>query len=61
MTSARRALPDLLAAGLVALAIFVWAGHAFLNYDSYYALAWGNELVEGRDRVAVRAAGCAGD
>ena len=48
MTSARRALPDLLAAGLVALAIFVWAGHAFLNYDSYYALAWGNELVEGR-------------
>ena len=48
MTSARRALPDLLAAGLVALAIFVWAGHAFLNYDSYYALAWGNELVHGR-------------
>lgn len=43
-----RALPDVLAAGLVALAIYGAFGHAFLNYDTFYALAWGDELLEGR-------------
>lgn len=47
MTAARRALPDVLAAGGIALAIWLFFGHAFLNYDSFYALVWGDELVHG--------------
>ena len=48
MAWARRALPNALAAGLLALLVFAWFGHAFLNYDSFYALVWGNDLVHGR-------------
>ena len=47
MTAARRALPDVLAAGGIALAIWLFFGHAFLNYDSFYALVWGDQLVHG--------------
>ena len=32
---------------LVAVAIFAFFGHAFLNYDSFYALVWGKDLVHG--------------
>jgi len=32
----------------VALAIFAWFGHAFLNYDTFYALVWGDDLAHGR-------------
>src|SRR3954453_9544737 len=35
------------AAVLVAVAIFAFFGHAFLNYDSFYALVWGKDLVHG--------------
>ena len=48
MTRARKALPDALAA--VAIAALVWSlfgGHAFLNYDSFYALVWGDDLASG--------------
>ena len=48
MAWARRALPNLLAAGLLALLVFAFFGHAFLNYDSFYALVWGDDLVHGR-------------
>ena len=41
-------MPDALAAGLVALAVFVWFGHSFLNYDTFYALVWGGDLASGR-------------
>jgi hypothetical protein len=48
MAWARRALPNALAAAAIGLLIFAWFGHAFLNYDSFYALVWGNDLVHGR-------------
>src|SRR5437660_9510200 len=48
MGSARRALPGLIAAALAGLAIFAWFGHAFLNYDTFYALVWGGEAAHGR-------------
>src|SRR2546423_3320538 len=48
MAWARRALPNTLAAAAIALLIFAWFGHAFLNYDTFYALLWGHDLVHGR-------------
>jgi hypothetical protein len=48
MSFARRALPDALAATAVALVILAWFGHAFLNYDTFYALVWGGDLAHGR-------------
>jgi hypothetical protein len=48
MSTARRALPTLVAAVLVGLAILAWFGHAFLNYDTFYALLWGGDLAHGR-------------
>ncbi len=48
MSGLRRLLPDVLAAVLIALAVYLWFGHAFLNYDTFYALVWGNELAHGR-------------
>src|SRR3954453_14415986 len=48
MALARRAWPDALAALIVAVAVFAFFGHAFLNYDSFYALVWGNDLAHGR-------------
>src|SRR4051794_6695175 len=44
----RRALADWLAAGLIGVLVFAWFGHAFLNYDTFYALVWGSDLVHGR-------------
>ena len=38
----------MLAAAAIALAIFAFFGHAFLNYDSFYALVWGKDLAHGR-------------
>src|SRR3954453_9686413 len=37
-----------LAALVVAAAVFAFFGHAFLNYDSFYALVWGDDLAHGR-------------
>src|ERR687883_251630 len=48
MWPARRALASLVMAALVGLAIFAWFGHAFLNYDTFYALVWGGDLAHGR-------------
>ncbi|HEX8073702.1 MAG TPA: hypothetical protein VF545_01860 [Thermoleophilaceae bacterium] len=48
MAWARRALPNLLAACLLASLLFAFFGHAFLNYDTFYALVWGDDLVHGR-------------
>src|SRR5919202_2928377 len=48
MAWARRALPSTLAAVVVGLAILAFFGHAFLNYDTFYALVWGDDLVHGR-------------
>lgn len=41
-------LLDPLAAALLALAIFAAFGHAFLNYDTFYLLVWGDDLAHGR-------------
>src|SRR5947208_663758 len=47
----RRRMPQpvasAVAAVLGAVAIFAFFGHAFLNYDSFYALVWGKDLVHG--------------
>jgi hypothetical protein len=48
MALARRAWPDALAALLVGAAVFAFFGHAFLNYDSFYALVWGDDIAHGR-------------
>src|SRR3989440_5172288 len=48
MWPARRALAALVPAALAGLAIFAWFGHAFLNYDTFYALVWGGDLAHGR-------------
>jgi hypothetical protein len=48
MAWARRALPNALAAAAVGLLILAFFGHAFLNYDTFYALVWGDDLVHGR-------------
>ena len=44
----RGALIDWFAAGAIGAAIFAWFGHAFLNYDTFYALVWGSDLAHGR-------------
>jgi hypothetical protein len=44
----RRALLDWLAAGVIGALVFAWLGHAFLNYDTFYALLWGSDLAHGR-------------
>lgn len=48
MAGRRGALLDWLAAGAIGAAVFAWFGHAFLNYDSVYAVVWGNDLAHGR-------------
>ncbi len=40
--------PVLAAALLAALVALVFGGHAFVNYDTAYALLWGRDLREGR-------------
>jgi hypothetical protein len=44
----RTALADWLAAGVIGALVFAWFGHAFLNYDTFYALVWGSDLAHGR-------------
>lgn len=48
MALARRAWPDAPAALIVAAVVFAFFGHAFLNYDSFYALVWGDDIAHGR-------------
>src|SRR3954449_12109148 len=48
MARRRSALIDWLAGGAIGLAVFAWFGHAFLNYDTFYALVWGGDLAHGR-------------
>jgi hypothetical protein len=44
----RRALLDWLAAAVIGALVFAWFGHAFLNYDTFYALVWGSDLAHAR-------------
>src|SRR3954447_8008677 len=48
MARRRSALIDWLAGGAIGAAGFPWFGHAFLNYDTFYALVWGSDLAHGR-------------
>lgn len=48
MFRARRAALDWLAGGAIGALVFAWFGHAFLNYDTFYALVWGSDLAHGR-------------
>ena len=48
MAKRRGALIDWLAAAVIGALVFAWFGHAFLNYDTFYALVWGSDLVHGR-------------
>src|SRR5947207_3348534 len=48
MTGRLRTLADWLAAGAIGALVFAWFGHAFLNYDTFYALVWGGDLAHGR-------------
>jgi hypothetical protein len=48
MSRRRSALADVLAAGLIGLAIFAFFGRTFLNYDTFYALVWGGDIADGR-------------
>jgi hypothetical protein len=48
MANRRGALIDWLAAAVIGALVFAWFGHAFLNYDTFYALVWGSDLVHGR-------------
>jgi len=49
MTRGHRALVDAVAAALIAVGVFVAFGHSFLNYDSFYSLVWGSDLLAGRE------------
>jgi hypothetical protein len=44
MAKRRGALIDWLAAAVIGALVFAWIGHAFLNYDTFYALVWGSDL-----------------
>lgn len=48
MIRARRGLLDWLAGGAIGALVFAWFGHAFLNYDTFYAVLWGSDLAHGR-------------
>ena len=43
-----RAAANWLAGAVIGALTFAWFGHAFLNYDTFYALLWGGDLVHGR-------------
>ena len=47
MAPGRRMLLDATAAALVGMLVFAAFGHAFLNYDTFYALVWGDQLAGG--------------
>lgn len=47
MAPGRRMLLDAAAAALVGLLVFAAFGHTFLNYDTFYSLVWGDQLVHG--------------
>jgi hypothetical protein len=42
-----RPLVTLAAAAAIGAVVFAFFGHAYLNYDSYYALVWGKQLAHG--------------
>src|SRR5919204_1755662 len=48
MTRARGPLLNVVASAFIGLAIFAFFGHAFLNYDTFYALVWGKDLAHAR-------------
>jgi hypothetical protein len=48
MAAGRRTLLDAAAAAVLGLLVFAAFGHAFLNYDTFYSLVWGDQLVHGQ-------------
>ena len=48
MTPRARILLDAVAAAIVGALVFAAFGHAFLNYDTFYSLVWGDDLAHGR-------------
>ena len=48
MFRARRGALDWLAGGAIGALVFAWFGHAFLNYDTFYAVVWGSDIAHGR-------------
>src|SRR4051812_1066930 len=48
MSARLRGAADWLAASAIGALVFAWSGHAFLNYDTFYALVWGGDLIHGR-------------
>src|SRR4051812_28778665 len=48
MAARLKGATDWLAGGVIGAAVFAWFGHAFLNYDTFYALVWGGDLAHGR-------------
>jgi hypothetical protein len=47
MAPGRRTLLDATAAAVVGLLVFAAFGHAFLNYDTFYSLVWGDQIASG--------------
>ena len=47
MAPGRRIALDAAAAAILGLLVFAAFGHAFLNYDTFYALVWGDQLADG--------------
>ena len=48
MRSRLKGAGDWLAGGVIGAVVFAWFGHAFLNYDTFYAVVWGSDLAHGR-------------
>lgn len=48
LATVRRAAPDIIGVLLVAVVVLVVAGHVFPNFDAFYALVWGRDLIHGR-------------
>src|SRR3954466_2715298 len=48
MSWRHRAVVDWLAAAVIGALVFAWFGHAFLNYDTFYAVVWGSDIGHAR-------------
>src|SRR3954470_23506642 len=50
MSWGHRAVVAWLAAAVTGALVFAWFGHAFLNYDTFYAVVWGSDIGHARQR-----------
>jgi hypothetical protein len=48
VAAVKRAAPDIIGVVLVAAGVLVVVGHVFPNFDAFYALVWGRDLIHGR-------------